>query len=110
MQESLIEIGNKRPLPRLAEVRTETDPDERLVFCTHPMPAEHRRCKRQDFLAITEEKLAKIGRQVMRRTKTPWLAPQIAEEVGRDKNQNKAAKHFEMVIEDGPGLAVCIWE
>ena len=110
MQNSLIERGNKRPLPRLAEVRTETDPDERLVFCTHPMPAEHRRCKRQDLLAITEEELAKIDRQVVRRTKTAWLAPEIAENVGRNKNQYKAAKHFEMVIEDGPDLAPCIWE
>ena len=74
------------------------------------MPAEHRRCKHQDLLAITEEELAKIGRQVMRRTKTSWLAPEISEKKGRDKNQDKAAKHFEMVIEDGPGLAVCIWE
>ena len=76
----------------MAEVRTETDPDERLVVCTHPMPTERRRCKRQDLLETTEEELAKSARLVVRRAKTPWLAPEVTDKVGRHKNQYKAAK------------------
>ena len=85
----------------LAEIRTEAYPGERLVVCHNPLLAEYRRHKRQDLLASTEEALAKIAREVARRTKTPLLAPQIAEKVGRVKNRYKVAKHFEMVIEDG---------
>ena len=85
----------------LAEIRSEAYPGERLVVCYNPMLAEYRRNKRQDLLAATEEALAKIAREVARRTKTPLLAPQIAEKVGRVKNRYKVAKHFEMVIEDG---------
>ncbi len=85
----------------LAEIRTEAYPGERLVVCHNPLLAEYRRNKRQDLLASTEKALAKIAREVARRTKTPLLAPQIGEKVGRVKNRYKVAKHFEMVIEDG---------
>ena len=85
----------------LAEIRTEAYPGERLVVCHNPMLGEYRRRKREVLLAATEEELAKIAREVARRTKTPLLAPQIAEKVGRVKNRYKVAKHFEMVIEDG---------
>ena len=85
----------------LAEVRARAYPGERLVVCHNPMLAEYRRRKREDLLAATEEKLAKIAREVARRTKTPLLAPQIAEKVGRIKNRYKVAKHFELEIEDG---------
>ena len=85
----------------LAEIRTETYPGERLVVCYNPMLAEYRRNKRQDLVAETEKKLARIAREVARRTKTPLLATQIALKVGRIKNRYKVAKHFELVIEDG---------
>ena len=85
----------------LAEIRTEAYPGERLVVCHNPLLGEHRRRKRENLVAATEEELAKIAREVARRTKTPLLAPQIAEKVGRVKNRYKVAKHFEMVIEDG---------
>ena len=85
----------------LAEIRARAYPGERLVVCYNPMLAEYRRRKREDLLAATEEKLAKIAREVARRTKTPLLAPQIAEKVGRVNNRYKVAKHFELVIEDG---------
>ena len=65
------------------------------------MLAEYRRNKRQDLVAETEKKLARIAREVARRTKTPLLATEIAVKVGRIKNRYKVAKHFEMVIEDG---------
>ncbi len=85
----------------LAEIQTESYPGVRLVVCYNPMLAEYRRGKRQDLLAATEEKLARIAREVARRTKTPLLAIQIAEKVGRVKNRHKMAKHFQLVIEDG---------
>ena len=85
----------------LAEIRTEAYPGERLVVCYNPMLAEYRRDKRQDLLAETEQELARIAREVARRTKTPLLATQIVVKVGRVKNRYKVAKHFEMVIEDG---------
>ena len=85
----------------LAEIRTEAYPGERLVVCYNPMLAEYRRNKRQDLVAETEKKLARIAREVARRTKTPLLATQIALKVGRIKNRYKVAKHFELVIEDG---------
>ena len=85
----------------LAEIRTEAYPGERLVVCYNPMLAEYRRNKRQDLVAETEKELARIAREVARRTKTPLLATEIAVKVGRIKNRYKVAKHFEMVIEDG---------
>ena len=71
------------------------------MVCHNPLLGEYRRRKRENLLAATEEELAKIAREVARRTKTPLLAPQIAEKVGRVKNRYKVAKHFELVIEDG---------
>ncbi len=85
----------------LAEIRTEAYPGERLVVCYNPMLAEYRRNKRQDLVAETEKELARIAREVARRTKTPLLANEIAVKVGRIKNRYKVAKHFELVIEDG---------
>ena len=85
----------------MAEIRTEAYPGERLVVCYNPLLAEYRRGKRQKLVAATEEKLAKIAREVARRTKKPLLATEIAEKVGRVKNRHKVAKHFEWVIEDG---------
>lgn len=85
----------------LAEIRARAYPGERLVVCYNPLLAEYRRGKRRDLLAATEDKLAQIAREVARRTKTPLLATEIAEKVGRVKNRYKVAKHFEWVIEDG---------
>ena len=48
--------------------------------------------ERQDLLETTEEELAKSARLVVRRAKTPWLAPEVTDKVGRHKNQYKAAK------------------
>ena len=87
--------------PHLAEIRTDACPGERLVVCHNPMPAEYRRRKREELLPAMETELARIAREVARRTKTPLLAPQIAEKVDRIKNRYKVAKHFEMEIEDG---------
>lgn len=85
----------------LAEIRTEAYPGERLIVCYNPILAEYRQGKRVSLVTATEEELAKIARQVARRTKTPLLATEIAQKVGRIKHRHKVAKHFKVVIEDG---------
>ena len=68
--------------------------------CHNPLLGEYRRRKRENLVAATEEDLAKIAREVARRTKTPLLAPQIAEKVGRVKNRY-SGQALRLVIEDG---------
>ena len=85
----------------LAEVRSPDYPGERLIVCHNPILAEHRRQKREALLEATEEALARIGRQVARRTRTPLTATEIAEKVGRVKNRFQVAKHFQTEIADG---------
>ena len=78
----------------LAEVRSPDYPGERLIVCHNPLLADHRRQKREALLEATEEALARIARQVARRTRTPMSATEIAEKVGRVKNRYQVAKHF----------------
>ena len=85
----------------LAEVRSPDYPGERLIVCHNPLLAEHRRQKREALLRATEEALARIARQVARRTRTPLSATEIAEKVGRVKNRYQVAKHFRTEIADG---------
>lgn len=85
----------------LAEVRSPDYPGERLIVCHNPILAEHRRQKRDALLEATEEALEGIARQVTRRTRTPLLATEIAEKVGRVKNRFQVAKHFRTEIADG---------
>ena len=74
---------------------------ERLIVCHNPLLADHRRRKREALLEATEEALARIARQVARRTRTPLSATEIAEKVGRVKNRFQVAKHFRTEIADG---------
>ena len=85
----------------LAEVRSPDYPGERLIVCHNPLLAEHRRQKREALLRATEEALARIARQVARRTRTPLSATEIAEKLGRVKNRFQVAKHFRTQIADG---------
>ena len=85
----------------LAEVRSPDYPGERLIVCHNPLLADHRRQKREALLEATEEALARIARQVARRTRTPLSATEIAEKVGRIKNRFQVAKHFQTEIADG---------
>ena len=85
----------------LAEVRSPDYPGERLIVCHNPLLAEHRRQKREALLTATEEALARIARQVARRTRTPLSATEIAEKLGRVKNRFQVAKHFRTEIADG---------
>ena len=87
----------------LAEIRTEAYPGERLVVFHVPVLGEYRRRKREDLLAATEEELAKIAREVVRRTKTPFMAPQIAEKVGRAGSCGEGDSHL-LSREVGAGI------
>jgi hypothetical protein len=85
----------------LAEISSPDFPGERLIACYNPFLAEERARKRADLLAATEKDLAKIARQVQRRTKTPFSAAAIGHMVGRLSDRFKVAKHFRLAIADG---------
>lgn len=85
----------------LAEITAPEFPGERLIACYNPFLADERARKRADLLAATEKDLAKIARQVQRRTKTPLSAAAIGQKVGRVIARFKVAKHFRLDIADG---------
>ena len=85
----------------LAEIRSPLYPGERLIVCCNPALAERRRNKREALLAATEEALERIRREVLRRTKKPLAATDIAEKVGRVKQGYKVGKHFQTEIAAG---------
>ncbi|MGH6894949.1 MAG: IS1634 family transposase [Geminicoccaceae bacterium] len=85
----------------LAEITAPDFPGERLIACYNPLLAEERARKRAALLAATEKDLAKIARQVQRRTRTPFSAAAIGQMVGRVIARFKVAKHFRLAIADG---------
>ncbi len=85
----------------LAEVSSPQYPGERLIVCCNPALAQRRQRKREALLADTEQDLARIQREVARRTKKPLTATAIAEKVGRAKERSKVGKHFQTEIADG---------
>jgi len=85
----------------LAQIESPEFPGERLVACFNPLLADERRRKREALLASTEKALAKLARQVARRTKRPMVQTEIALRAGRIVNRFKVAKHFELSIADG---------
>jgi transposase len=85
----------------LAEIHSPDFPGERLVACYNPALAEERSRKRTELLAATEKDLAKIVREVARRTKTPLSKVEIAKKVGKVLNRFKMGKHFSLTIDDG---------
>ena len=85
----------------LAEIRSPLYPGERLIVCCNPALAERRRNQREALLAATEEALERIRREVLRRTKKPLAATDIAEKVGRVKQGYKVGKHFQTEIAAG---------
>jgi len=85
----------------LAQIESPEFPGERLVACFNPLLADERGRKREALLAATEKELAKLARQVTRRTKRPMLQTEIALRAGRIVNRFKVAKHFQLSIADG---------
>jgi hypothetical protein len=63
--------------------------------------AEKRTRKRAALLAATEERLTKLARGVLRRTKTPLSAAEIGVKAGRVIGRHKMAKHLRLTIGDG---------
>ena len=95
LQRSLFDETN------LAEIRSPEFPGERLMACYNPLLADERGRKREELLVATEKELAKLARQVSRRTKRPMSQTEIALKAGRIVNRFKMAKHFELSIADG---------
>lgn len=85
----------------LVEIQSPDYPRERLLVCYNPLMAEQRRRKREELLAATEKALARIGKEVEHRTKTPLAATAIALKVGRVLGRYKMGKHYDYTIEDG---------
>ena len=84
----------------LAEISSPDFPGERLVACYNPILADRRCHKREQLLAATEAKFARIAAEVARRTKKLLNKDEIALKVGRVLNKFKVGKHFELTIED----------
>ena len=84
----------------LAEITSGDYPGERLIVCHNPLLAEDRKRTREELLAATEARLAKIAAEVARRTKTPLTADEIGVKVGKVINRHKVGKHFTLTIED----------
>jgi transposase len=84
----------------LAEITSEDYPGERLVVCFNPLLAGDRKRTRDELLAATEARLAKIAASVARRTKKPMTSDEIGVKVGKIINRHKVGKHFELTIED----------
>lgn len=85
----------------LAEISAPAFPGERLIACYNPRLAERRQRTREELLQATERGLAKIQREVIRRTHTPLTAGEIGQKVGRLLQRFKVAKHFDVTIADG---------
>jgi transposase len=84
----------------LAEITSENYPGERLMVCFNPLLAADRKRTREELLAATETRLAKIAEQVVRRTKKKMTADEIGVKVGKIINRYKMGKHFDLTIED----------
>lgn len=95
LQLSLVDQTN------LAEIHAPEYPGERLVACFNPLLAEERSRKREALLRATEKELARIAREVQRRTRTPLKKEAIGLKVGRVIDHYKMAKHLALEIEDG---------
>ena len=73
----------------LAEITSAAYPGERLVVCYNPALAADRARTRDELLAATEARLARVAAAVARRTKTPMTADEIGVKVGKIINHYK---------------------
>ena len=85
----------------LAEITSPDYPGERLMVCHNPLLEEERGRKRRELLQATEEALAKVSKQVERRTKKPLKEAEIALKVGKVLGRYKVGKHFLYTIGEG---------
>jgi len=85
----------------LAEIRSPDFPSERLIACYNPLLAEERSRKRKELLEATDKELERIGKDVSRRTQTPFKKEEIGKKVGKVINRYKMEKHFKVTIGEG---------
>ena len=85
----------------LAEITSPDYPAERLMVCHNPLLEEERGRKRRRLLEATEKQLAKISKEVARRTKKPLKAAEIGLKVGKVLGHYKMGKHFQYAIGEG---------
>jgi transposase len=85
----------------LAEIVSPDFPGERLVVCLNPALAEERKRKRDELLDASETALAKIEREIKRRTRTPLSKEEIAMKLERALGRRKMKKHFTWKIDEG---------
>jgi transposase len=85
----------------LAEIASDEYPRERLIAFFNPLLAEERKRKREELLVATEKELARIARQVERRTRTPLDKAEIGKKVGSVLKRFKMGKHFSLTIGEG---------
>jgi len=95
LQLSLLDVQN------LVEITSPDYPGERLMVCHNPLLQEERGRKRKELLEATEKQLAKIGKEVTRRTKKPLKAAEIGLKVGKVLGHYKMGKHFQYTIGEG---------
>lgn len=85
----------------LAEITSPDYPGERLVACYNPLLGEERGRKRGELLQATDKALAKIAKDVARRTKKPMTESEIGFKVGKTLGRYKMGKHYDYTIRNG---------
>lgn len=85
----------------LAEISSPDYPDERLMVCYNPLLDEERSRKRRELLDATDRGMAKIAKEVARRTKKPLKESEIAIKAGKVFGRYKVGKHYNYTIENG---------
>ena len=85
----------------LAEISSPDYPGERLMACYNPLLEDERGRKRRELLEATDKGLAKIAKEVARRTKKPLTESEIAFKVGKVLGRYKMGKHYSYTIGDG---------
>jgi transposase len=85
----------------LAEISSPDFPGERLMACYNPLLNDERRRKRRELLEATDQGLARIGKEVARRTRKPMKESEIALKAGKVLGRYKMGKHYRHKIGDG---------
>src|SRR5438445_13240561 len=71
------------------------------MACYNPLLDDERGRKRRELLEATDKGLAKIAKEVARRTKKPLKEAEIALKVGKVLGHYKMGKHFLYTIGEG---------
>ena len=85
----------------LAEISSPDYPGERLMACYNPLLDNERNRKRRELLDATDKGLAKISKEVARRTKKPLKESETAIKVGKVFGRYKMGKHYNYTVGNG---------